>query len=696
MAFTFDINGHTYTSDPTNTGVPAAYHFDGYNYLTALGNLAVDIVAVAAQVLSNKNATDASAAAAAASAASAAAIAGSFVGTSSTSLLIGMGSKIFTTQAGEQYTGGIFMTAVSAANPDNYMAGQVEYSGTTLTMDVVAIGGEGTHADWNLSIAGVPGPAGPDSLPTAAAGGTVDAITATFSPAITLTDRQKCCVICAGANTSATPTFAPDGLAAHTITTNGGQALAAGSIPAAGFVAILEYNAAGTRWELMNPASTESQYKYVTASDAIGAGVMAEYDSSGTVMPWNNVLATSIGQAQSFSDGATLANNLRASCVLADGRILVAGVDGSNYPAVQVYTKYGIYSSAFVIESVVASTNAGSLSIAATSNGGFVVAWNRQSDGYPMYRGYDASLSALYAAAAEYAIGGMRGSSVVDIPGLSQFAVFRRTGGPDFKVAKYNYSGVLQGSVIDLFTESTDGEISAALLSSGEIVLAYLAATTYYPTFRRYSTSFALQGSATAIYSGSACQYACIAVSAGKFAVFFRGTYNTGVNSRVLGAVYNDNGTVSTAAADLTGTTTVSSAVGAAWNGTNYGVAYFGGGSNYVAMMTRSSTLASVGTTNTSNAGSGAVTMSATVRKDFFGSFGATSQPRDYLFAGQTTNLAGVCESAVALGGSAKLKTKGLASLTAKATANVDFNHSAKTPAGVKGSIYNYAAILTN
>ncbi len=100
--------------------------------------------------------------AAAASAASAAALAGAFVGTSTTSLAIGAGNKVFTTQAGEQYTTGIFMTAVSAGNTANYMGGQVvSYSGTTLTINVTLTGGSGTYTDWNLSIAGPVGPPGP-------------------------------------------------------------------------------------------------------------------------------------------------------------------------------------------------------------------------------------------------------------------------------------------------------------------------------------------------------------------------------------------------------------------------------------------------------------------------------------------------------------------------------------------------------
>ena len=103
----------------------------------------------------------ASAAAADASAAAAAALAGAFTGTSTSSVLIGTGNKTFTTQSGEQYTAGIYLIAVSQANAANFMFGQVvSYAGTSLVIDVQATGGSGTYADWNLSLAGVRGPAG--------------------------------------------------------------------------------------------------------------------------------------------------------------------------------------------------------------------------------------------------------------------------------------------------------------------------------------------------------------------------------------------------------------------------------------------------------------------------------------------------------------------------------------------------------
>lgn len=119
--------------------------------------------------------------AAAASAAAAAALAGAFVGTSASSMAIAAGSKTFTTQAGEQYSAGIWMTAVSQADPANWMFGEVtSYSGTTLVIDVQTVGGSGTFADWNLSLAGPRGAQGIQGIPGALAGpatGVIDLLT---------------------------------------------------------------------------------------------------------------------------------------------------------------------------------------------------------------------------------------------------------------------------------------------------------------------------------------------------------------------------------------------------------------------------------------------------------------------------------------------------------------------------------------
>jgi hypothetical protein len=88
------------------------------------------------------------------------------------------------------------------------------------------------------------------------AGGTSDALTATYTPALTaLSDGQICFVRATGANATITPTFAPNGLTARTITKLGGAALGVGDIAGSLAEIVLRYNAANTRWELFNPSN---------------------------------------------------------------------------------------------------------------------------------------------------------------------------------------------------------------------------------------------------------------------------------------------------------------------------------------------------------------------------------------------------------------------------------------------------------
>lgn len=82
--------------------------------------------------------------------------------------------------------------------------------------------------------------------------GTVDAITANLTPAITsYPTGLEVRFISSGANTSTTPTIALNGLTAKTIVKTGG-ALVAGDISSGGWV-ILSYN--GTNFVLLNPAN---------------------------------------------------------------------------------------------------------------------------------------------------------------------------------------------------------------------------------------------------------------------------------------------------------------------------------------------------------------------------------------------------------------------------------------------------------
>jgi hypothetical protein len=118
----------------------------------------------ASNALTSENNAAASAAAAAQSAIDASNYAAALSGTSSTSTLIGLGSKTFTASTGKQWTvSSTILQIASQANSANYMHGMVTAynSGTgALTVNVTDFGGSGTLSDWNINVSGTQGPAG--------------------------------------------------------------------------------------------------------------------------------------------------------------------------------------------------------------------------------------------------------------------------------------------------------------------------------------------------------------------------------------------------------------------------------------------------------------------------------------------------------------------------------------------------------
>jgi len=129
------------------------------------------------------------------------------------------------------------------------------------------------------------------SAVSAAASGTVDAITANFTPAIAaLSDHLLLIVRAGGANTSTTPTFTPASatIAAKTIVKGHNQALVAGDISGAGFRAELQYDVTLEKWVLLNPAtgvsaasvaSVQGLFKNLQLSaGGLAASVSVSYD----------------------------------------------------------------------------------------------------------------------------------------------------------------------------------------------------------------------------------------------------------------------------------------------------------------------------------------------------------------------------------------------------------------------------------
>ncbi len=127
------------------------------------------------------------------------------------------------------------------------------------------------------------------------AGGTADALTATFAPAFTgLVEGCEVHVRAIAANATTTPTFAPNGLTARTIAKLGGAALAIGDIVGAGHELSLRYNALTTKWELLNPGASISLDADLVAIAAIaGTGLIAR-TGAGTAAA-RTIVATSLG-----------------------------------------------------------------------------------------------------------------------------------------------------------------------------------------------------------------------------------------------------------------------------------------------------------------------------------------------------------------------------------------------------------------
>lgn len=126
---------------------------------------------------------------------------------------------------------------------------------------------------------------------SASAGGTADAITATFTPGVsTLTNGMALYVRAAAANATTTPTFTPASgtIAAKAIVKGAGAALAAGDIAGAGHWIELQYDLTLDKWVLLNPAtgvtsaatvSIQGAFKNLQASaTGTNATVSVSYD----------------------------------------------------------------------------------------------------------------------------------------------------------------------------------------------------------------------------------------------------------------------------------------------------------------------------------------------------------------------------------------------------------------------------------
>lgn len=193
-------------------------------------------------------------------------------------------------------------------------------------------------------------------LYSSAAGGSADALTGTFTPAIgALINGMGVYIRAASANTTTAPTFTPNSgtIAAKTIVKGNGLALSAGDIAGAGHWIELQYDLTLDRWVLLNPANGINALGYgQTVQNVIGSRA------------WATVYTNSTGKPIFVSV---------ISSVLAAGACVVISVNGISFFGTSCYDTSATHgSSAFAIV-----PPGGTYSVfCSTAGNGTLIAWS--------------------------------------------------------------------------------------------------------------------------------------------------------------------------------------------------------------------------------------------------------------------------------------------------------------------------------
>ena len=191
----------------------------------------------------------------------------------------------------------IDMTVATPVNGLSFVA-----SATTVAPDIVSRG-----ADTNIGIRLQPNGTGKLTIDGGvnwvAAGGTADAITATYSPVISALDDGLLVGVLAGsANATTTPTFAPNGLTAKTIVRDAGSALVAGDIAGANHAILLRYSSSLDKWLLQNPSTAVAVLLNSYTTDTTGG-------ATGDFIPFVDVSESNANNKVAVSDLMTNAIN---------------------------------------------------------------------------------------------------------------------------------------------------------------------------------------------------------------------------------------------------------------------------------------------------------------------------------------------------------------------------------------------------
>lgn len=185
-------------------------------------------------------------------------------------------------------------------------------------------------------------------IPTAAAGGTADAITADFTPNVALTNGTTVIVRAGVANTTTTPTFSPDGLTAKTIVKGNNLALVAGDIAGAGHWLEMNFDTTLDKWVLQNPARGVVSTTTYKGIQTVGASVAANAMTvtlAPTTLDFRNATLNN-GSVNTRSNAAQLSLTIPSTATLGTvsgvaSRILILAIDNAGTMELAVYNAAG-------------------------------------------------------------------------------------------------------------------------------------------------------------------------------------------------------------------------------------------------------------------------------------------------------------------------------------------------------------------
>jgi len=275
---------------------------------------------------------------------------------STTPLTVAVGAQTLATQSGKAFVPGMMLLIASAANPANYLHGQVaSYSGTSLTVNAFDCGGAGTHGDWNIGISGTQGTAGATGAtgPGLPAGGTA-------GQALTKTDS--------GNYDAQWTTLTPASVGLGNVA-NAGQVTTA-QMGAASGVATLN---AGSL-VVQNPASA-GQPSGIATLNAGGQVVQnpANLSTDGTFAASSDTLVPSQKAAKAYADGKLAGIAQYSEQVNALGN--VTGTAAINLTLGGVVTATATGATAWTVANPAASGKASTFVLIVTNGGAFAQTW---------------------------------------------------------------------------------------------------------------------------------------------------------------------------------------------------------------------------------------------------------------------------------------------------------------------------------